>query len=482
VRDETVFLGGLPAIRRVSVDEVARVVDSSKRRLVVLDDDPTGTQTVAGVPVLTTWSAEDLRWALSQDVTAFYVLTNTRSLSGDDAEARNREIVENLVAAARAEGVDFAIASRSDSTLRGHFPLESDVLCEALAEVGDVVDAIVIVPAYIEAGRFTVDSVHWVRSPDGLIRAGESEFARDATFGYASSDLREYVEEKTRGRWQAADVGRITLSDIREGGVGTVVTILETLSGGHPVVVDAACDDDLRVLSLALLEAERSGKRFVYRVGPSFVRARAGLDARPALTAVEVDDIRRHGFNDTHDVVSPHGLIVVGSHVAQTTRQLERLREASVPNEVELDVGKLLLPNSRDETIADAIREVVEHLGRGDVVIETSRHVVHGDDAAASLAIARSVSAALVAVVQGVVARVVPNWIVAKGGITSSDIATEALQVRRAWIRGPLLDGIVSLWEPVPGSPWTMPYVVFAGNVGNDDALAEVVTKLRGVH
>jgi uncharacterized protein YgbK (DUF1537 family) len=482
VRDEAAFLRGLPAVRPVSVDEVARVVAGSKRRLVVLDDDPTGTQTVAGVPVLTTWRVEDLRWALSQDVTAFFVLTNTRSLSSVDAEARNREIVANLVDAAQSAGVDFVIASRSDSTLRGHFPLETDVLCGALADVSDVVDGIIMVPAYIEAGRFTIDSTHWVRSPAGLIPAGESEFARDATFGYASSDLRDYVEEKTRGRWPARDVERITLFDIRDGGVSSVVTILESLGGGRPVVVDAACDDDLRVLALALLEAEQHGKRFVYRVGPSFVRARAGLDARAALSAADVHAIREHRFNGTRDAVSPHGLIIVGSHVAQTSRQLERLRKLDGLHEVELDVNRLLSPDSRDDIVATTICEVVTLFARGDVVIETSRHVIRGGDPAASLTIARTVSAALVAVVKGVVAQTEPDWIVAKGGITSSDIATEALEVRRAWVRGPLLDGIVSLWEPAPESPWTMPYVVFAGNVGSDDALAAVVTKLRGNH
>ncbi len=481
-RDESSFLDALPAVRRISVEEVARVVASSKRRVVVLDDDPTGTQTVAGVPVLTTWSLADLRWALSQDVPAFYILTNTRSLSGEDAEIRNREIVACLVEAGRDEGIDVVIASRSDSTLRGHFPLETDVLGEALAELGLVTDGVIVVPAYIEAGRFTVDSVHWVRSPAGLVPAGESEFARDATFGYASSDLRDYVEEKTHGRWRAADVERITITDIRGGGVDAVSKILRTLSGGSPVVVDAACDDDLRVVALALDDAERAGRHFVYRVGPSFVRARAGLSTPAALSVNDIEELRQRAGGGTNEAASLNGLVVVGSHVSQTTRQLERLCELDGVSEVELDVARLLAPDVRNEVITEAVGEVVAKLEHGDVVLKTSRGVVRGPDAAASLAIAGAVSATLVAVVQGVIAQTVPRWIVAKGGITSSDVATEALQIRRAWVRGPLLDGIISLWEPVVGSPWIMPYVVFAGNVGSDDALATVVTKLRGLH
>jgi uncharacterized protein YgbK (DUF1537 family) len=255
--------------------------------------------------------------------------------------------------------------------------------------------------------------------------------------------------------------------------------VLESLSDGRPVVVDAASDDDLRVLALALMQAERAGARLIYRVGPSFVRARAGLEARAALSEDEVREIVQRGGRGG-DAGVAQGLVVAGSHVAQTTRQLERLSELDDLAVYELDVERLLVPATRADVIVEVIRNIVMSLASSDVVLTTSRLVVRSDDAAISLAIARSVSAALVDVVRGVLNQQVPSWIVAKGGITSSDIATEALQIRRAWVRGPLLDGIVSLWEPAPDSPRILPYVVFAGNVGSDDALLDVVTKLRG--
>ena len=95
------------------------------RRLVILDDDPTGTQTIADLPVLTSWSVADLQWALQQPKTGFFVLTNMRSLSADDAAELNRQVVDSLHQAATAEQVSYVIASRSDSTLRGYFPLET---------------------------------------------------------------------------------------------------------------------------------------------------------------------------------------------------------------------------------------------------------------------------------------------------------------------------------------------------------------------
>ena len=156
-----------PPVRDVgtNLDEIR-----AGRRLVVLDDDPTGTQCIADLPVLTRWAVADVQWALQQPTTGFFVLTNSRSLSEADAAERNRQIVRAVAEASRLEGdVPFVLASRSDSTLRGYFPLETDVLSDELAQLGTPVDGVVICPAYVEPGRVTVDSVHWMRTNAGMI-------------------------------------------------------------------------------------------------------------------------------------------------------------------------------------------------------------------------------------------------------------------------------------------------------------------------
>ncbi|MFF8971828.1 four-carbon acid sugar kinase family protein [Streptomyces sp. NPDC014995] len=467
---EAAVLEGLPPVREVSAADVAARI-SGGPRLVVLDDDPTGTQTVADVPVLTSWSVDDLRWALSQDSTAAFILTNTRSLSPEDAAARTREVVRALHEASAAEDTRYVLASRGDSTLRGHFPLETDVLAEELTSLGvGAPDGVVLVPAYIEAGRLTVGSRHWMRTADGLLPVGESEFARDATFGYRSSSLPEWVDEKTGGRVPADEVLRITLDDLRGGGPTHTARLLSSLRGGRTAVVDAVCDDDLRVLSLALAQAEESGTRLLYRVGPSFVRARAGQAGRPPLTPAELGRPRGD---------APHGLIAVGSHVSLTTRQLDRLRERGGIAEYELDVALLLDEERRDAHIAEVAAAAAGALESADAVIRTSRTLVKGADAGDSLAISRKVSAALVDAVRRVNATRRPAFVIAKGGITSSDTATHGLGIRRAWARGTLLPGIVSLWEPVDGPAAGIPYIVFAGNVGGDDALADALDLLR---
>ncbi|HET6825243.1 MAG TPA: four-carbon acid sugar kinase family protein [Amnibacterium sp.] len=430
------------------------------RRLVVLDDDPTGTQTVADVPVLTGWSRDDLTWALQQGGAGFFVLTNTRSLSPEHAAARNREVAEAALAAAEEQGLELAFASRSDSTLRGHFPLETDVLASVAAERGRPVDAVLLVPAYVDAGRVTVDGVHWVVDAGRWTPVGESEFAGDATFGFGSSRLADWVEEKS-GR--PVPVVEVPLATVRAGDE----RLAAALGEAAVIVPDVVTDDDLRAVAVAELDVERGGRRILLRTGPSYVRARLGQAASPPLDDERLAALVRPGSA---------GLVVVGSHVGRTTRQLERLREAVPATEVVLDVARVLEDPSA--AVAD-IRERVLAAEDGDlVVLSTSRGRVAGTDEATSLAIARNVSAAMSAVVADVVRRRPPAFVVAKGGITSSDTATVALGIRRAWVRGTLLPGIVSLWEPVDGPAAGLPYVVFAGNVGDDGALASVVERL----
>jgi uncharacterized protein YgbK (DUF1537 family) len=253
-----------------------------------------------------------------------------------------------------------------------------------------------------------------------------------------------------------------------------------SLEGGAPVVADAVAEDDLRLLALAIMDAEAAGKTFLYRIGPTFVRARAGLEPRPALSPAELAVISGRGPAPAGLPAGlRHGLIVAGSHVGQTTRQLAELARLEHITQLELDVQQALDESSRPAVTDALAAAALDALAENDVLIKTSRTVVTGAGASANLAIAQSISNALVTVVRGVVSRSRPAWIVAKGGITSSEIATGGLGVRRAWVRGTLLPGIVSLWEPLDSQVPGMPYVVFAGNVGADDSLAAVVAALR---
>ena len=473
---EADLLAGFPAEVPVSAAAVAASVAAADRVLVVLDDDPTGTQSVSNLPVLTRWEEDDFRWAFTHQVgtrpaSAVYVLTNTRSLDTAEAAARNREIVTNALSAAADTGTTLGFVSRSDSTLRGHYPLEPDVIAATLQEVaGQTTDGVVIVPAFPDAGRVTIGGVHYMRGGGGLTPVAETEFAKDASFGFRNSELARYVEEKSSGRFTVADVIVLDLNIIRGGAAG-IADAVAAATDSTPIVVDAVTENDLRALALGLAEAESRGKKLLYRVGPPFVRARIGQEERAPLSGAEA-------FSGTSPAPGG-GLIAVGSHVDVTTRQLKALTDQHGSARImEIQVEALLDKALASDHIAATVSTVVAALADGDVIVHTSRLLVKTDDPEESLRIARTVSAAVVEVVNRTLTTRPPRFVIAKGGITSSDVAAHGLGIRHGIVRGPMLPGIVSLWEPVDGPAKGIPYIVFAGNVGDDHSLFDVVSKL----
>lgn len=174
------------------------------------------------------------------------------------------------------------------------------------------------------------------------------------------------------------------------------------------------------------------------------------------------------------------GLIVAGSYVPKTTAQLKALRErrGNKLRTIELDVEQLISSqDSAGQAVSSAIEQATQLLSGGeDVLVMTSRKLITGADALSSLSIGSSVAAALVKIVQGIEVR--PRYIIAKGGITSSDAATKGLRIKRAMILGQAAPG-VPLWrcdEPTSRHVG-VPYVVFPGNVGSEETLAEVVER-----
>jgi uncharacterized protein YgbK (DUF1537 family) len=445
----------LPAIRRA--------LGAVQQKLVVLDDDPTGTQTVYDVPVVTQWDEQTLAAELANDLSCFYVLTNSRSLPAAAARALNLELAQNLRRAAARDRRAFTLVSRSDSTLRGHFPTETD----ALAEITGPYDGTIVFPYFEAGGRYTLHDIHYVAEGDQLHAAANTPFARDTAFGYQHSDLRQWVEEKTAGRVRADTVISISLDDLRRGGPEFVAAKLTRLASGGVCIVNSAAPRDAEVFALASLLAEQAGRRFLYRTAAAFVSSRLGLPPRPLLAAGDFSTAGQSG-----------GLIVAGSYVPKTTAQLAALRAAVPLHHVELQVEQLLNPAARDGLVKGAAIEIDRALAGGrDVLLATSRTLVSRVSPAESLAIGRTVSDALITTVRALRTR--PRFVVAKGGITSSDVATHGLNVKRAIVRGQILPG-VPVWRLGAESRFPgLDYIVFPGNVGGDSALADAVRKLQ---
>lgn len=447
-------------------EEIARLVQRSEVVVFALDDDPTGSQSVHGVPVLTDWEDESLAWALEQRVPLVFLLTNTRSLGPVEVKALLRDLVPRVVRQAQAHGMKAAFLCRGDSTLRGHFPLEPQLVAEALASLGEPVDGTLFVPAYPEAGRVTVGGTHYAKVTDGkYVPVAETDYAQDATFGYSHSNLGDYVREK----YGPVDVTvtEIDLNLIRSSTTSVRDALLSMASGGV-AVADTASLSDLDNLVLGLLEAEATGHRYVYRAGPSFAAARVGMEPSDPVRPLAPEE-------------GKHGLVVVGSHVALTGRQLEALREVPGTRFVELDVPRVL-EGDAEGAVQEAAAAVSTALDDADAVLYTTRARSDGADGEASLNIARAVSSALTEVVFRLRHHPRLAWVIAKGGITSHDVATKGLGIRRAMIAGQLFPGMTSLWVTAGGGDVQkgLSYVVFPGNVGDDEALADAVRILRG--
>ena len=438
------------------IPQIQALLRATNQKVFVLDDDPTGTQTVHDTIVLTEWSTESLLREMNSADAVCYIMTNSRSVTAGQAAAMNREIARNLQAAAATTGRPFTVISRSDSTLRGHFPGETDAIAESL---GAPPDGVLIIPAFMAGGRYTIGGVHFVEEGHTLIPAAQTPYAQDAVFGYRHSDLRDWVEEKTAGKISANDVSCITIETIRAGGPDAVYRVLTHQENGAVCVVDAVSERDLEVVSLACLQAEAAGKTLIYRTAASFAGIRGGISLRPTLDAAEMNRIGEYG-----------GLVVVGSYVKKSSDQLAVLLESELVRGVELNVGDLLAADEPHDIVASIVDELTAILKSGNhAALYSSRDLVTGHDSESNLHIGQSVSQCLVDITRGL--RILPRFIIAKGGITSSDLATGALSIKRARVLGQILPGI-PVWQPDSSSRYSGgAYVVFPGNVGDESAL-----------
>ncbi len=438
--------------------------DRPNHKLVVLDDDPTGTQTVKDIPVVTDWAVDTLTSELKSDAAGFFILTNSRSLTAEDSKTLHHEIGANIREAASQADVRITLVSRCDSTLRGHYPLETDTLAEELGQP----DLTILVPYFEAGGRYTINDIHYVSEGDSLVPAAETPFAQDKAFGFSNSDLKDWVEEMTHGRIAANQVASISIDLIRTGGPDALRDYLIALPQGTVAVVNAACPKDVEVLAFSTLQAERSGRSIAFRAAASIVAARLGQRPQDPLSAQELTQ-----SNSTNG-----GLIIVGSYVPKSTAQLEYLISNSVVKPIELSVDDLLAPSGGKQAILNASSATNAALREGkDVVVFTSRSLISGDSAKSSLAIGRTVSDALVSIAQQL--ETAPRYLIAKGGITSSDIATLGLGIQRAQVIGQALPG-VPVWQLGRESRFAgMNYVIFPGNVGSPQALGDLVSSLQ---
>ncbi|HIK05778.1 MAG TPA: four-carbon acid sugar kinase family protein [Trichormus sp. M33_DOE_039] len=436
---------------------------SNKPKIIVLDDDPTGSQTVHSCLLLMRWDAETLRLGLRDDAPIFFVLTNTRSLPPESAASVTKEVCQNLKVALAAEDVtDFLVVSRSDSTLRGHYPIETDAIAEELGSF----DAHFLVPAFFEGGRITRDSVHYLIIDGIPTPVHETEFARDSVFAYHHSYLPKYVAEKTQERISESEVERFLLADIR---TGSLERLLQ-LTDNHCCVVDGETQADLDRFAVDILAAASQGKRFLFRSAASILTALAALPPQP-IAAENMAEYVRQG---------KPGAVIIGSHVKKTTQQLDSLLKVAGTVGIEVNVSRLLdesadAANTLLSEILDHIHQV--HNASKTPVVYTSRQELTFADVTTRLQFGLKVSRLLMDIVQGLPSDI--GFLISKGGITSNDVLSTGLKLTSARLLGQILAGCSMVTTPTdhPQFP-NLPVVLFPGNVGDAEALATVYKRL----
>lgn len=427
-------------------------------KIIVLDDDPTGSQTVHSCLLLTRWDVVTLKAALVDTSPLFFVLTNTRGMDAARAAAVTREVCENLRIALRDHAGPVLFVSRSDSTLRGHYPVETDIMNEVLGPF----DATILAPVFFEGGRITRDGTHYLVTDGRPVPAHETEFARDSVFGYTTAFLPDYIAEKTGGRVAADHVARLGLADLRAGGADAW---LGALSGNAVGVVDGESPDDYAIFADAALKAVAAGKRLLFRSAASLLTALAKLP--PQLIAAE-------SFATLVEDERP-GAVVVGSHVAKTTSQLATLLKQPGVVGLPLDVARL--PKERTAVAGELVAGAAQAHAQGlTPIIFTSRAELHFPSAAERLSFGEVVSATLMDVVK----RLPPTlgFLVSKGGITSNDVLSTGLGLTASRVLGQILPGVTVVTTPADHRLPHLPVVIFPGNVGAEDALAETYRRL----
>jgi len=489
-------------------------------KIVVFDDDPTGSQTVHSCPLLLRWDAASLRQGLADPSPLLFLLVNTRDLAPEQARSRLTSLcrtLQPLLAEAVAAGtIDrWLVVSRGDSTLRGHFPLESEVI---EAELGPFA-ASFLVPAFLPGGRTTAAGVHLLHGEP----VHRSAFAQDRLFGYGTSFLPAWVAEKTAGAIPAEAVQRIDRSDLeaavaeREGfdgkGFQALVGRLADLRGNPWVVVDGERPAQLAAFAAAVAAAVDQAsdpaagpvskgdgttasaptpapapapgpRRFLFQSAASLITALAELPPQPR-DAAGLAALRRCG----PDGQPLPGLVLVGSHVPLADAQLAALLAEPACGGVELEVAKVArvlagpLPDRLLPSLESAWLERLQAvLARGQTpVLFTSR----GELACSSPAERRALGEALAGLMARLAARLAPQlgYLISKGGITSQTLLADGLELAMLRLEGQLLPGL-SLLRPagagVPGALAGLPLITFPGNLGDGQTLLESWRLMEG--
>lgn len=412
-------------------------------KTIILDDDPTGTQSASNVRVLLKWDTKAITEAL-RVADSVYLQTNSRAINEAQAIRLASEIRGQALESETELGEKIFFILRGDSTLRGHVFSETAVFLEQSS-------IILFVPAYPAVGRTTRNGVHFVKVNGIDLPAAETEFAKDPVFPFSTSDLPDYVMEKS-GRASVV----IPLQAVRDG-IEDLVSFFENAKPGEVLLPDVETDTDIERIAEAARIARERGLSIVIRCAAPLAAAMAGV-ASKGLLQVPL----RSGHFKT--------LLVAGSHTEGATAQLSKVAALKGQPEVVDTALALTNPKIEVERISRFAKDRLLASGFSSITTERERLAEHD-----TLRHGELVMATLIAIVKELAPYA--DVVVSKGGITSAEVAKTGLGATSAWVMGQILPGI-SVWEMVIEGDRKITYVVVPGNVGDEGTLLEVLERV----
>ena len=440
-------------------------------KIIIFDDDPTGSQTVYGCPLLLNWDEQTLEKAFEKSSPLIFILANTRSLSPVLAVKKTREICSSIKKFFLRKGFskdDYFYISRGDSTLRGHGVLEPAILAEELGPF----HATFHIPAFLEGGRTTENRIHYLNG----IPVHKTDFGRDNIFGFTTSDLAKWIEEKSFGKIQMENILHVEIKQLdmafnSEDGFKSLVNFLSKLENNVSVVVDAKLPHHLEILASAIKLVSKE-KRFLFRAAASFIKSLSELQPNPQDTA---DLVSLKSKNNQLEYKP--GLIMVGSHVKLATDQLEVLLKDSNCQGLEIPVSKL----ANIFSLEDCQEEILELekilLSKIDDILDIKKVPVlytTREEMKFSSSFKRMNFGLKLAEFMAILVGKVNNkfgYIISKGGITTQLLLKKGLNFNQVNLKGQILPGLSIVTSD--SDQYHLPVVTFPGNLGNEKTLLE---------
>ena len=440
-------------------------------KIIIFDDDPTGSQTVYGCPLLLDWDEQTLEKAFKHPSPLIFILANTRSLSSVLAENKIREICAYIKKFFLGKGYDkddFFYISRGDSTLRGHGVLEPEIIAEELGPF----QATFHIPAFFEGGRTTENGIHYLNG----MPVHKSDFGRDKIFGYSTSNLAKWIEAKSFGKIQSKNILHLKIKQLEmaldnETGFKSLLSFLHKLDNNVSVVVDAKSPHHLEVLSNAIKIISKE-KKFLFRTAASFINSLSGLKTNTK----RISDLVSLKSKDINLQYKP-GLIMVGSHVQLATDQLSLLLQDNSCEGLEIPVGKLADIFALNDCQQEIFELEVILLSKISNILDNKKIPVlfttREEMKFSSNAIRMQFGLELAEFMAILAGKMVNNlgYIISKGGITTQLLLKKGLNFNQVILKGQILPGL-SLVQST-SDPNNLPVITFPGNLGNSKTLLE---------